>query len=168
MTDLMPVDLTSTYIAAAFKDGTIDQVTEFTLNKDPSQVRSEIAAQRDSAKSFEELLGGNTTSGKNFVNRPFQIESLSWQPGKIEGEGLPFYAVIHAVTTDGEVQTITCGAKNVVNILAIADREHWFGIGEGYPFVKFVAVPLTDDNGKPNGRSALDLKHVPAHELPFK
>lgn len=151
--------LTSTTIAQMFVDGTIDQVTGFTP-PDPAEVARRIAERRAEATSFEELVGrgAEPTSGKNFKNKPFRPLRVEWQSSDIEGEGLPFYAVVHAVDPDGEALILTCGAKNVVQVLAISDARGWVGLQA--PWLKFVGVKLD------NGYEALELKSA-EHDVPF-
>ena len=126
---------------------------------DPETAARNISAQRHAAKSIEELLeGGKLTAGKDFTNRAFQIESVEWRASDIEGEGLPFYAVLGIVDANGESKKIGVGAKSVVEAVAIGDVKGFFGVGNDFPWVKFVPKPLEKD-GKLTGRTALEL-HV--------
>ena len=85
-------------------------------------------AQRDlNASSLDDLLGGESTtiSGRDYINKPFTLTSVEWQSSEIEGQGLPFYAVCHIVTLDGESKVLTTGASTVVRKLAKIDSENW-------------------------------------------
>jgi hypothetical protein len=53
---------------------------------------------------------------------------VEWQESTFDsGEGLPFYAVLHGATPDGEIVTIGCGAKGVVRRAAVIDINGWAG-----------------------------------------
>ena len=93
----------------------------------PDQVRARIEERLYSAKSIEELLGeSEVISGKGYVNKPFQVRSVEWQASDVEGgEGLPFYAACSIVTTDGTMTVLTCGARSVVQKLAIMASQGW-------------------------------------------
>ena len=108
---------------------------------------------------FDESLGGGneTISGRNYVNKPFQINNVEWQASEIEGEGLPFYAVIHAISIDGEVLVITCGATSVVRKLAVMQQNQWLPA-----WCKIVKGSKTAGGYEP-----LDLVKAPQSDIPF-
>lgn len=119
---------------------------------DPEQAARRIAQRDIAANSLDELLGtSDTISGRDYVNRPFTLLSVEWQPSEIDGDGLPFYAVLHGVNLDGEAITITTGAITVVRKVAIMDCRAWFPAA-----VKITKGPKTDAGYEP-----LDLVKAP-------
>lgn len=158
------VEPTSAAIASAFKDGSIDRLQLITPESTPeaaAAIRARIEGDRDAATGIDDLIGEReTTSLKNYKGKAFQVASVSWNASDIEGEGLPFYAVLQAVTPDGEAKVLTCGARNVVQVLAIADREGWLGLGKDKPWFKAMGVRLD------SGYEALELKSAAA-DVPF-
>ena len=161
-TDLVVAgSLSSALVVELFATGEINSAELIFTNApvDPATAQANISARRHAAKSLEELLdGGKLISGKDFTNRPFQIETVEWRPSDIEGEGLPFYAVLGVVDANGEAKKIGVGAKSVVESVSIGDTNGWFGVGNEWPWVKFTSIPLEKD-GKLTGRNALEL-HV--------
>lgn len=134
--------------------------TKFSIKPaDPAEVAARIAARDLNAQSLDELLGGGSDaiSGKFYVNKPFQVTSVEWQLSDIEGEGLPFYAVIHGVSLDGEVLVITCGATSVVRKLAVMASNEWLPA-----WVKIVKGQKTASGYEP-----LDLVKAAQSEIPF-
>lgn len=124
----------------------------------PDETAARIAQRELSAASIDELLGGGETiSGKDYIGKPFCVNSVDWQASDIVGEGLPFYAVIHAADINGESLTITTGARTVVRKLAIMAGNGWLPA-----WVKIVKGPKTDAGYEP-----LDLAKAEAPELPF-
>ena len=117
--------LTPTEVLAYLKDPGSIQIEAY--KADPEQVRARIEERLYSAKSIEELLGeSEVISGKGYVNKPFQVRSVEWQVSDVEGgEGLPFYAACSIVTTDGTMTVLTCGARSVVQKLAIMASQGW-------------------------------------------
>lgn len=93
----------------------------------PEETAKRIAARDFNASSLDELLGGSseTISGRDYINRPFTLVAVEWQASDIEGQGLPFYAVCHIVTLDGEQKVLTTGATTVVRKLAKIASENW-------------------------------------------
>jgi len=149
--DLTTIDqaLGSTEVLAYLKDPASVDVRAY--QADPEEVRARIEAQVLSAGSLAELLGGQEViSGKGYVNKPFQIRSVEWQASDIEGDGLPFYAVMDAVDYEGTFLTITCGARSVVQKLAIMQANVWLPAwaklaesttAGGYTVLDLVAAP---------------------------
>ena len=159
-TDLVVAgSLSSALVVELFATGEINSAELIFTNApvDPATAQANISARRHAAKSLEELLdGGKLISGKDFTNRPFQIESVEWRSSDIEGEGLPFYAVLGIVDANGEAKKIGVGARSVVEAIAIGDVQGFFGVGDDRPWVKFTPKPLEKD-GKLTGRTALEL-----------
>lgn len=159
-TDLVVAgSLSSALVAELFATGEINSA-ELSFDNapvDPAVAAANISAQRHAAKSLEELLeGGKLTAGKDFTNRAFQIDTVEWRASDIEGEGLPFYAVLGIVDSNGEARKIGVGAKSVVESIAIGDVQGFFGVGPERPWVKFTPKQLEKD-GKLTGRTALEL-----------
>lgn len=115
---------------------------------DPEETARRIAQRDLNAASVDELLGGGsneTISGRNYLNKPFTITSVEWQRSDDAFDaGLPFYAVCHIVTLDGETKVLTTGATTVVRKLAKMAVEGWFPIQ-----VKIVKGPKTDAGFEP-------------------
>ena len=126
---------------------------------DPEETARRISERDLNAQSLDELLGGGneTISGRNYINKPFQINNVEWQASEIEGEGLPFYAVIHAISIDGEVLVITCGATSVVRKLAVMQQNQWLPA-----WCKIVKGSKTAGGYEP-----LDLVKAPQSDIPF-
>ena len=94
---------------------------------DREETARRIAEQDANAQSKEELLGKNAISGKNFVNKPFELRSGEWQRGEdqyAEG-GVGFYAVLHGADQKGSTVTITCGASTVMRKAAVLAQKGW-------------------------------------------
>lgn len=124
----------------------------------PEETAARIAQRELTAASIEELLGGgDTISGKDYIGKPFCVNAVDWQASDIQGEGLPFYAVIHAADINGESLTITTGARTVVRKLAIMAANGWLPA-----WVKIVKGPKTEAGYEP-----LDLAKAESPELPF-
>ena len=117
--------LTPVEVLAYLKDPGSIEVAAF--RADPEAVRARIEERLYSAESLDELLGDSEViSGKGYVNKPFQVRSVEWQTSDVEGgEGLPFYAACSIVTTDGELAVLPCGARSVVQKLAIMASQGW-------------------------------------------
>jgi len=100
-----------------------------TAVRDPAVIAAEIAQRDVNAGSLDELLEeSKLISGKDYVDKGFALLSVEWQESTIEnGDGLPFYAVLHGATPDGEYVTIGCGAKSVVRRAALMDINDWCG-----------------------------------------
>ena len=65
-------------------------------------------------------------SGRDYVNKPFTLTGVEWQQSDIVGgEGLPFYAVCHIATIDGEAKVLTTGAASIVRKVAKMAAEGW-------------------------------------------
>ena len=119
---------------------------------EPSEVAARIERQDLEATSAEQLFGSSEmVAGKDFTDKPFRFERVEWQLSDIEGAGLPFYAVLHGVTYEGEVVVIGVGARSVVRKAAKADAEGWLPVwvkivrgkktAEGYYPLDLVAAP---------------------------
>jgi len=117
-------------------------------------------AERDiNAQSLDELLGGgsDTISGRDYINKPFSLTGVEWQPSEIAGEGLPFYAVLHVISMDGEPKVITTGATSVVRKVAVMAQNGWLPA-----WVKITKGAKTEAGYEP-----LDLVKAPQSEIPF-
>jgi hypothetical protein len=149
--------LTSTLVVELFESGQIKDA-EFAFEASDPQVTADRIRDRElQATTADELFGGGeTTSGKDYQHKPFQLTAVEWQPSEIEGEGLPLYAVLHVVTMNGETKVITCGAEGVVRKAAIADAKGFLP-----QWLKIVSVKTRND------RDALDLVKAAESEIPF-
>jgi len=125
----------------------------------PEETAKRIAERDINAQSLDELLGGgsDTISGRDYVNKPFSLTNVEWQPSDIAGEGLPFYAVLHVVTLDGEPKVITTGAISIVRKVAVMSQNGWLPA-----WVKIVKGSKTEAGYEP-----LDLAKAPQSEIPF-
>ncbi len=93
---------------------------------DPQAVAERIALRDLQASSPEELFGvRELVAGKDFVEKPFSLVSVEWAESTLEASDLPFFAILHGVTYDGEMVTIGVGAKAVMRKAAKADTEGW-------------------------------------------
>jgi hypothetical protein len=145
--------LTSSLVVQYLKDPTSVDVLAF--REDPEAVAARINAQILEADSVEALFGGksDTVQGKTYTNRPFQLRKvLNWQPSDQEGAGLPFFGVFEIATPDGEILTMTCGARGVVLRAAKADAEGWLPVW----------VKITEGTKTEAGFIPLDLVGVDA------
>lgn len=158
--------LTSAIVASLFKDHRErdPEVKETFKNPELDQaakdeLREAMHLSKHQAKNLEDLLeGGGMLNGRDYLNKPFQIEKVEWRMSDIEGEGLDFFAILSIVDAYGEVKRLATGGANVVESIALGDAGGFFQPIAGFAqWVKFVGVPLTDADGKLNGRTALEL-----------
>ena len=91
--------------------------------------------------------------GQDYLNKPFTLVDVSWRPSDIEGQGLPFYAVLNIVTLDGEQKVLTTGARSILMKIAKAQSEGWLPLS-----VKIVQ----SDKKTENGYQPLDLVAAPS------
>ena len=123
---------------------------------DPEETARRIALRDLTATSADDLLGGGsseTISGRNYINKPFTITGGEWQRSDDAYDaGLPFYAVCHIVTLDGEAKVLTTGATTVVRKLAKLAVENWLPVK-----VKIVKGPKTDAGFEPLDLVAADF-----------
>jgi hypothetical protein len=126
---------------------------------DPAEAAKRIEAARLNATSPDELFGGGQglESGKDYAGKPFLLESVEWQETELPNAEIPFYAVLHIVDLQGEAKAITCGAKTVVQKLALAQANGWLPR----------ALKITKGKMLDNGGQALDLVDAP-EIAPFK
>lgn len=122
------VELTNKKVLDLFTDPATDwNALSFSISS-PEETAARITARELAAKSIDDLLGGSETiSGKNYVGKSWCFIDVEWLPSDIAGEGLPFYALIHAANHEGEAITITCGARSVMRKLAIMKANGWAG-----------------------------------------
>ena len=158
-TQIVPINeqFGSAQIAALFESGEIDKV-EFAFQfADPAETARRIEQQDLEAKSLDALLGSGTVAGKEFVGKPFKANAVDWFPTKKLDAPIKVYCVIRGVDPNGEVVTITCGARSVMRKIAVMDIRGWLSD----EFIKITSTQLED------GNEALDLAVVKADELPF-
>jgi len=158
-TQIVPIseNFGSAEIVSLFDSGEIDKV-EFAFQfADPAETARRIEQQDLEATSLDALLASGTVAGKEFVGKPFRAQSVSWFPTKKADAPIKVYSVIRGVDPNGEVVTITCGARSVMRKIAVMDARGWLSD----EFIKITSTPLDD------GNEALDLAVVKADELPF-
>ena len=138
-------NLTSDLVLNLIETGDYKNMKLVTSVADPAETARRIALRDLAASSIDELLGGTETiSGRDYVNKPFTLLSVEWQISEIEGEGLPFYAVLHVADINGEKKTLTTGATTVVRKLAVIDARGWLPAA-----LKIVKLPKTDAGYEP-------------------
>ena len=155
------VALTTNTVIELMTNPTTDwNALSFTVSS-PEETSARIAERELNANSLDDLLGGSDTiSGNDYVGKSFMVSDVEWLPSDIAGEGLPFYALIHAVDIEGEVIRITTGARSVLRKLAIMKHNGWLGDGSWVKIVK--SEKKTDAGYQP-----LDLAKGTAPEQPF-
>jgi hypothetical protein len=138
-----------------FNSGTTPVFTK----PDPKEAGKRIEQARLNATSADELFGGGQglPSGKDYAGRPFMLVSVEWQETELPNSEIPFYAVLHIIDLQGEEKAITCGAKTVVQKLALAVANGWLPR----------ALKITKGKVLDNGGQALDLVDAP-EIAPFK
>ena len=119
----------------------------------PEVIAARIDSQVFTASSIDELLGGREViHARDFLNKPFTLTDVEFRPSEIEGEGLPFYAVLHIVDMDGAVNVLTTGARSVVMKVAKIRAEGWLP----------ASLKLVEGSKTANGYTPLDLAAAPA------
>ncbi len=151
-TGLAKADTLSSSLVLDVLGGRVDGKTLVAGVGDPSEVAARIERQDLEATSIDQLLGASEmVAGKDFVDKPFQLQRIEWQLSEIDAASLPFYAVLHGVTYDGEAVIIGVGARSVVRKAAKIDHEGWLPAWvkivrgkkttEGYYPLDLVAAP---------------------------
>lgn len=136
-------------------------------DEEKAELQELISEARHEATSLEEMLeGSKLLSGKEYTNRPFKIAEVSWRASDIAGEGLPIFTILTVAIPGGSIKKIGVGAKSVVESVALGDARGWFGTEPDKEWLKFVAVPILDDEKRPTGRIAVEL-HTAADLAPF-
>jgi hypothetical protein len=120
--------LNSETVVELFRSGDIHSRKLVFAAADAKETAQRIALRDLNATSLDELLGGSSDviSGRDYVNKPFTLTAVEWQQSDIVGgEGLPFYAVCHIATIDGEAKVLTTGAASIVRKVAKMAAEGW-------------------------------------------
>ena len=147
--------LTSELVLNLIETGEYRNKKFVTTVADPVETARRIALRDLSASSLDELLGGSETiSGRDYIGKPFTLLSVEWQVSEIEGDGLPFYAVLHIADINGNAKTLTTGAVTVVRKLAVISARGWLPAP-----LKIVKLPKTEAGYEP-----LDLVKAPEIE----
>ena len=123
-----PDSLNSETVVELFRSGDIHSRKLVFAVADAKETSQRIALRDLNATSLDELLGGSSDviSGRDYVNKPFTLTAVEWQQSDIVGgEGLPFYAVCHIATIDGEAKVLTTGAASIVRKVAKMAAEGW-------------------------------------------
>lgn len=139
--------LTSEFVVDLFRSGDIAQKKFVFSVTDSKEIAHRIAMRDLNASSVYELLGGSSDviSGRDYINKPFTLTAVEWQQSDIVGgEGLPFYAVCHIATIDGEAKVLTTGAATIVRKVAKLAAEHWLPVK-----VKIVKAAKTEAGYEP-------------------
>ena len=144
--------LSSSTVLAYLADPASVQIQAF--QQDPEEIRKRIEEQLLGATSLDELLGEREViQGKSYVGKPFYLQSVEWRQSDYETEfGLPFYAVMQISDYDGNMHTLSCGARSVVQKAAIMADRGWLPA-----WVKITEGKQTEAGYKP-----LDLTSAPA------
>lgn len=125
--------------------------------RDPDEVAAEMMADALGAESPDALFGGGEVlHAKEYVNRPFILNSVSWQHSQIEGPGLEVYAVLRLTDQDGRPQVMTTSAEKICLKVAIADSKGWLPqplkiteavTAQGYKVLDIVAASIAAGDG---------------------
>lgn len=109
MTDVVPSENISNREVEAFLTSVDAQV-----NDDPAAVAASIVASILQAPDAQSVLQqASTTQAVDVLDQRLLIRGQRFNKSdKADGPG--FYAIIDAVSDDGEVMLITCGARNVM------------------------------------------------------
>lgn len=111
--------------------------------EDPAAIAARIDAEILNASSVEELFGERSViHARDYLNRPFRLLDVEWRPSTYDEEGLPFFAVLHIVTTDGEPAVMTTGARSVMLKAAKAASAGWLPLS-----VRLVQSEKATDSG---------------------
>lgn len=122
--------------------------------EDPEVIAARIDSQILAATSVDELFGeSKVIHARDYLAKAFTLLSVEWRPSDIEGEGLPFFAVMHIVDMDGVPQVLTTGARSVLMKAAKAQQEGWLPLS-----VRIVQ----SDKKTASGYQPLDLVAAPA------
>jgi hypothetical protein len=91
-----------------------------------------------------------TERAKDWIGKPFTLTDVEFLTSDIVDSPLPFFALLHIATLDGEVKTLSTGATTIVRKVAEAKAKG------------FLPVTLKIVKGKEtsNGYTALDLVKV--------
>jgi len=82
---------------------------------DADEVSMEIIGRILNATTVDDVLGGQgAIHAEDFLNVPFTLTAVKFNPSDLGGDGPRFYAVLQGVDTDVQPVTVTCGAKNVI------------------------------------------------------
>jgi len=146
-----PQGLTAADVIAYVESG--GTKTFSVVAEDPATIAARIDAQIFEAKSIEELLGGREViHARDYLNKAFSLTDVEFRQSSIEGEGLPFYAVLHVVDPDGAVHVITTGARSVCMKVAKMKDAGWLPAN----------VKLVEGDKTANGYTPLDIAAAPA------
>ncbi len=83
--------------------------------QDPQQVQIDIIKRILASPNADSVLGGQRAiSGRECLDRPFQLRGVRWHRSRFD-QGLPVFAVLDAsFLDDGETVAITTSAGNVM------------------------------------------------------
>lgn len=107
-TDIVPAD------AEAFERflATAETIGEAV---DPDDVTRQVITRILGAENVDAVFDDQAaTHAKDFLGRPFRLLGAKFNRSSFAAGPSPFYAVLDAVTPDGEPVTITCGAGRVI------------------------------------------------------
>ncbi len=83
--------------------------------QDPRQIQIDIIKRILSSPNANSVLGGQqAVSGRECLERPFQLRGVRWHRSRFD-QGLPVFAVLDAAFLDnGETAAVTTSAGNVM------------------------------------------------------
>ena len=106
----------------------------------------------DPAVIAARIDGREVIHARDYLNKAFSLTDVEFRQSSIEGEGLPFYAVLHVVDPDGAVHVITTGARSVCMKVAKMKDAGWLPAN----------VKLVEGDKTANGYTPLDIAAAPA------
>jgi len=115
----------------------------------PEDTMAAILEQIAEAGSIAEALAQGIAEGlRGYVGQVIVVDGFKYQPSDYDPEGWP-YVVIRAADEDGQLRTLTTGAKTVVAQLALARKLHDAGTVQ-FPFkARVIEVDTEGPNGEP-------------------
>ena len=119
--------------------------------EDGAAISARIDAEIVNAGSAAELFGSKVVlHAQDYVGVPFQLLNVEWRASDM-GDGLPVYAVLSICDTQGEIHTMTTGARSIVLKCAKAASEGWLPV-----WVKVVEGKATEKGNIPLDLAAAD------------
>ena len=158
-TDIVSIDnLNADTVVTLLSVGGLEGV-KLSFPKEDSSVIAQRIAQRDfEATNVDELFGGKESeAAKDWVGKPFHLVDVEFLPSDIADAPLPFFALLHVATLDGESKAISTGAATIVRKVAVAKARGWLP----------VTLKITKAATTEAGFNPLDIVKVSDHDLPF-
>lgn len=129
------------------------------VEEDGDAIARRMLDQSMNATTAESLFDeGGTESGKEYVNRPFRLDTVKFRNSDLEG-GIGIYVIMEGVTASGEIVAVSSSSTNVVvkciKGLELGAFPRWVKLTEdttkkGYKVQNLVSVegPTVDGEGK--------------------